>query len=521
MARARLVSELLDERDPDGIALFDADHAVTWSALRIGADAVAAGLARALPPRARVAVIADRSATTYAAILGIWRAGCVYVPVDPAQPAERVGRILRASQPGAVIVAADRAALTEVITAAAPEALVLPLATSLAEMEVRSPHGNPEAQPGIRRIVDEDLAYIFFTSGSTGEPKGVMIAHRSLFAYAHWVKEHASLTPNDRILAHPPLHFDLAIYPLAGALASGAALVGIPRALEGNAAEVARLVQTHGLSVWISAPYLLTLFTTALRLDQLSLPALRHVAYVGEVLPNRTLIAWMQRFPSARFFNLYGPTEATVTCTGHEYTSVPAVDDPISIGRAHDNCEILLLDDEGRTITKPNEPGEINIHGGCVARGYHNRPDLTERAFVSLGERTSFLPAYKTGDLAYYDDSGDLIFVGRRDHQVKIRGFRVELGEIEAALTRHPRVRAAAVVAIPHGAQGELVVVAFVELAPGPALGEPALRKHVTLELPRYMVPHRIVAAELPRGAAGKIDRGALTARAGALLAPP
>ena len=467
----------------------------------------------------RVALWLPRSIEGVVTLYGVMKAGAAYVPVDPGAPPARLAYIARdCAVSGLVTVAERAAALEDAFQGGAPMR-----ALWLAEHGAAPPgprlHGLPTVSweevesetdgPLPIKALEGDLAYILYTSGSTGEPKGVMLSHRNALAFVEWAGDAFALTHEDRLANHAPFHFDLSTFDLfAGARAAAAVYPLSPRIASFPAA-VARQWCNDRLTVWYATPSTLVLMLTRGGLKGLDLGALRVLLFAGEVFPVKYLRELMALAPRARFANLYGPTETNV-CTWLELTAPPADDRPLPIGKACPYDEVLVLD-EGLKPLPPGAVGELWVRGATVMHGYWGRPERTALSLqpIEIAPGVSDL-AYRTGDLVRIMADGNLEFLGRRDHQVKTRGYRVELGEIETVLLSHSGVDEAVVVAIPDEEVTHRLKAVVVTKA-GSALDEAALRQHCASSLPRYMVPESVeFRRELPRTSSGKVDRRAL-----------
>ena len=358
--------------------------------------------------------------------------------------------------------------------------------------------------PPRRGAIDTDLAYILYTSGSTGQPKGVMISHRNALTFIEWAATAFQLRPSDILSNHAPLHFDLSTLDFFGAASAGAVCTIVPRTTAMFPQELARWINSEGITVWYSASSALSLLVRYGSLSENTLQSLRLILFAGEVFPNKYLGELMLRAPNARFFNLFGPTETNV-CTFYEVKEPPAASDPpIPIGRACANTMCSVLDEAGRKVTEANVEGELVVRGSIVAQGYWGEQRRGAKGFIEPN-------TYRTGDIVYWSEPYDdpvLRFVGRQDHMIKTRGYRVELGEIEYVLHSNDDVEEAAAIAIPDELLGNRVV-AFCVVRRGDDVEK--LRAFCRDNLPLYMVPTELhLRTALPRNSNGKIDRVSL-----------
>jgi amino acid adenylation domain-containing protein len=510
MAGAFVLQQLLAEsaaRRPERTALLYEDAALSYGELEARSNQLARVLReRGVRPGDRVALYTNKSFASVIGIHGILKSGAAYVPLDPNSPAKRLAWILgncgvrqlvasTAKQQAIERIREQGAVLDGVVCADGDELLA----------------ADPTPPP--LASIETDLAYILYTSGSTGTPKGVMITHRNALAFVDWAVREFAVGEADRLSSHAPLHFDLSIFDVFGALAAGASLALIPDGTSTFPLRLAEWIAKNRITVWYSVPSILTQLLQKGRLERHDLSALRLVLFAGEVFPTRYLRGVMAALPAAEFCNLYGPTETNVITW---YRVPPLPEDasaPIPIGRACANTDLLIVADDGRRVTGPGQQGELYARGPTVAQGYWADPERSERSFV----RNPFQPAYaervyRTGDIVALAPDGNLQFLGRRDRMVKSRGYRIELDEIESVLYQHPQVKEAAVVAFPDEEIGSRIL-AF--LACADVEGDPitALREHCAARLPRYMLPESFaLLPELPKTSTGKVDRTALAA---------
>jgi amino acid adenylation domain-containing protein len=481
-------------------------------------------LARALleegvEPGARVALFAEKGPHAVAAMLAALETGALHVPIDLTSPAARVHKILNAAQPALCL--ADEAGLPLMNAAfergtRSRVGLLAPAGDGAADFTAADTATLSSAPIG-RRAEPSEGVHLLFTSGSTGEPKGVVITHSNIAAFLDWAIPHFGLGPGDRISGHSPLHFDLSSFDIYGALCSGSAVVLVPSRLNLLPRELARFIDARQLTQWFSVPSVLTLLAQFDAFPEGGFPTLQRVLWCGDVLPTPTLIFWMRRLPHVAFTNLYGPTEATIASSFHPVLDLPKDPrEPVPIGLACDGEELVVME-EGSTCPA-HEVGDLYIGGAGLSPGYWADPEQTAAVFVDdprpgrHGERL-----YRTGDLAFRDDTGIHHFVGRADTQIKSRGYRIELGEIEAALNALGPVESVAVVAIEaSGFEGKTICCAYTARNSHVAAAD--LRQALRDLLPPYMLPTRWEKLDaLPLNPNGKVDRRQIAA----LFLPP
>lgn len=465
----------------------------------------------------RVALLMPSSPAAIIGLLGIYKADCIYVPLDTASPVSRLKKILESCENQWVLAAGPVApVLTELLDDDSWRQRV-----RIGWLEHTRPSGvrvdftladvvGYPAAPVATRNESNDPAHILFTSGSTGMPKGVVLTHANVIHFIEWAVKYFGMDSTDRACAHPPLHFDMSMFDIFSMPAVGGELHLIPRDLNPLPNTLAEFIRTSGLTQWYSVPPVLNYLAKFDAVRQGDFPALRRVLWCGDVLPTPALIYWMQRLPHVTFTNLYGPTETAISSS--YYTVAECPPDPqavIPIGEACAGEELLVLDESLRPVA-PGQIGDLYIGGAGLARGYWRDSDRTAAVFVSHPQRP-LERVYKTGDLARLGDDGLVYFLGRSDFQIKSRGYRIELGEIEAGLNAIPGVQESAVVAIGTGDfDGAIICCAYVPV-PGAELTPLIIRRELSRLVPAYMLPTRWRACEgFPRNASGKIDRRSL-----------
>jgi amino acid adenylation domain-containing protein len=503
---------------PDHPAVVDKSTTLTYRELDELAGRIASVLADLGVGRGdRVALWIDKSTTTVASLYAILRLGAAYLPIDPSAPVDRVAYLLEDAQITVAITGrnkvprwrdlAEHAVPTRrlLVADAAPPAeppaidgIDLRWSDAVAEADVRPPTEGTEP---------DDLAYILFTSGSTGRPKGVMLSHRNGASFVDWAVRTIGVGPDDRVSSHAPFHFDLSIFDLYASAQAGATVVLVPKSVTMFPAEAIKFVAEQGITVWYSVPSVLSMMVSRGGLANGDLASVQKLLFAGEVFPTPYLTQLMELVPGPDYWNLYGPTETNV-CTAYRVPAPPGADaKPVPIGRVLDCDRLVVLDDEGRPVERGAE-GELLVSGDTVTLGYWGDAERTAERLQVLPDLDPDAQWYRTGDRVIELPSGDLEFVGRRDHQVKSRGYRIELGEIETVLHRHPDVADCAVLAIPD----ELITNRIVAAVAPTGLDPADLTRHCEGFLPSYMVPQEFhLLDELPHTGTGKIDRVGLT----------
>ncbi|MDW5329211.1 non-ribosomal peptide synthetase/type I polyketide synthase, partial [Plantactinospora sp. KLBMP9567] len=510
----RCLPELFDAqavRTPDRVCVYDGAERLTYRQLRERADALAAHLhGHGVPEDGLVAVLLPRSAAAYVAILGAWKAGAGYLPLDPDHPDGRRADVLADAKPAAVVTL-DR--LTPLLPAGAGP--VVRLDTDWPE--IASVGGAAASRPS-GPAGPESVAWVIYTSGSTGPAKGVVSTHRAVVNRLRWGWRSHPFGPEDICCHKTALGFVDSVAEMFGPLLSGIPTVVLSAEATRDSRTLVRELADRNVTRIVLVPSLLRVVLDALSAEGRSLPRLRHWVVSGEPLPGGLLDRFHQVLPGASLFNLYGATEVMGDVTA---AACPpgAGGGPVPIGRPLDNTRLYVLDEEARPVPIA-VTGELYVGGPALARGYLGRPDLTAERFVP----DPFGPdeggrLYRTGDRARLLSDGTLVLVGRADRQLKVRGVRVEPAEVEAALERHPDVSQSAVVAVT-GPAGEPVLTGYLTERPGQpgrfaGDGVERLRSFLRTRLPEQLVPtHLVVLADLPRTPTGKVDRAALTARA-------
>ncbi|MBI4528301.1 MAG: amino acid adenylation domain-containing protein [Deltaproteobacteria bacterium] len=510
----RALQELLDHSAkvyPDRTAIEEAGEGrLTYRELSELSDRLRDRLfSLGLGPGERAGIYVRKSIDAVVAIFGILKTGAAYVPLDPGAPAARNAYILNdCAVKVAVVEESLEARLRDEMAqiGSLPGLFVLrgaggglPMREALEREQQRDPAAS---SPTVISDPD-DLAYVLYTSGSTGKPKGVMLSHRNAMSFVDWCSEIFDPVPVDRFSSHAPLHFDLSVLDIFVAIKHGAVLVLIGEEIGKDPLRLAPLISAKKISIWYSAPSILSLLTQYGNLERYDYSRLRLVLFAGEVFPIKHLRALKSAIPRPRYFNLYGPTETNV-CTFYEIPSqIPeGRTEPFPIGKSCAHLQTVVVDDDGGTVASGQE-GELCVKGVAVMKGYWNLPEQSARAFL---EDPSGELWYRTGDVVIEETDGNCRFIGRRDRMVKRRGYRVELGEIEACLYGHPGIREVAAVPISDH-EGAVRIKAFLSCGGDKRPSIVQLKNFCAQHLPLYMIPDLFSFRDaLPKTSTGKTD---------------
>jgi len=468
---------------PEAIAHLSGDKTLTYGELRGRSDGLASYLTKRFSDDRRpIAVLGHREPEMLIAFLGAVKSGRPYVPIDIALPQTRIDQIL----------ASSNAALT------------------LTPDQIRQFSASELGAPTIPVEKNEPF-YILFTSGSTGEPKGVIITLACLEHFISWMLAEQQFSNRVEVfLNQAPFSFDLSVMDLFCSLATGGTLFSISRDLVENPKKLYRALASSGVTTFVSTPSFAQMCLVEDKFAEAMLPSVRRFLFCGETLAPQTAAQLLARFPQAQVWNMYGPTEATVATTSiHVDAAILEKYSPLPVGRVMSGTKIFIVDEKGAELPA-NERGEIIITGPNVSPGYAGRSDLTARVFFEYRG----LRAYKTGDLGCFRD-GLLFFEGRIDEQIKLSGYRIELGDVEANLRALPTVRDAVVLPVKKSGAAQSLT-AFVTLL---ARNETSdfklahnLRSQLGERLPAYMLPRKFIFLDtFPMTANGKVDRAALT----------
>ena len=483
------------EKYPDKIALTDDKMEITFAEWKNRALCIARAIrekssARQIP----VLVYLPKSVMTLISFAGVLYSGNYYTPTDVRFPFEKAHSIMQCLLPEIIIT--DKASGKKLIdNGVSSEQMIF---VEDIDFSVTEDSGSY-----LKEAIDTDLAYVFFTSGSTGVPKGVAITHRGILDYIDWAGEEFGISESERIANQAPFYFDNSILDIYLCMSRGAHLFITPESYFAFTAALLKYIQENEINFIFWVPSALIGVANSGLLERIDCSCIKKVLFCGEVMPNRHLNYWRRMLPDAVYANLYGPTEITDVCTFYRIDREFRDDEPLPIGKPCKNTQILLLDDNNQLVTQKDVMGELCVRGTGISVGYYNNPEKTQEVFVQNPLNAHYQEKiYRTGDLAHYNEYGEIMFDGRKDFQIKHMGYRIELGEIETAILGMEEVDNACCIY-----DGEQQVInAFCSTKC--KLTEQDIRKRLALILPKYMVPEKyILLKEFPYNDNGKIDR--------------
>jgi amino acid adenylation domain-containing protein len=525
---AYLLHQLLRESVhhwPDKTAVVFGESSLTYSELDALSDQLAEVLrSQGLARGDRIGIYISKSRASIISIFGILKAGACYVPLDSSAPSQRIAYIIQDSGIKVLVSSSKKVqSIREMFPDKCPLRSVVLVDCDIQARERSDGNDSPDSVSLVRwdevigqtlnqseeeSAIENDTAYILYTSGSTGSPKGVRISHRNALAFVDWATDCVALEADDRVSNHAPLHFDLSIFDIFASCKAGAAMVLVPEGVGTFPVSLGKLIEEQKITVWYSVPSALTLLVIYGDLASRDLSRLRTIIFAGEVFPMKYLRRLMETVPHARYLNWYGPTETNV-CTWYELAQSDSMrSSPVPIGKQCANTEVFAVDNEENRVMRPSQSGELYVRGPSVMQGYWGDPEKTAKVLVPHPlEAQSTSIVYRTGDIVTLDDKGNYIYVGRQDGMIKTRGYRVELGEIETVLYAHPSVKEVAVLPVPDEILGNRLR-AVITTQEGSVLTREQILEFCGQKLPRYMIPDIVEFRDfLPKTSTGKTDR--------------
>ncbi len=533
--KMRILNQILQvsaERYPDRIAVQDEHKIVNYQTLDLKSQKLAALLIEFGFQQGQTAVVfLEKSVESVVSFFAVLKACGSYIPVDPHySPMARVVSLLKHSRSRYIIT--DSISWNKLYAHIQEEEdpdllknrtiiFTDPMFSSDSDVEWNAElqYGNDlkftyyhNSYPRHVKLredpIESDLAYILYTSGSTGIPKGVMILHSNAMAFINWAVEFFNPKCNDIFSCHAPLHFDLSVFDIFVALAVGARVNLVPFHITKNPRALPGWISDNGITTWYSVPSVWVSILKYGKVEPEKLSRLKNIIFAGEAFPAKHLKQLMENLPDSKYFNLYGPTETNV-CTYHEVISHRDLGTkPPPIGQACNGTKIVVLDEQGRQVTD-GSPGELCVNGGTVTPGYYKLPEKNSRIFIKspLPEHTGSL-FYRTGDIVEQIGKGTYDYIGRRDLMVKCAGFRIELQEVETALVGYTGVEETVVIPKRDNDGGIRSLAAYITVHKNIDCSILPIKRYLAKKIPKYMIPETIeIIEEMPRNANGKIDR--------------
>lgn len=481
------------KRFPNNIVVADESYSVTFNDLKTRSQQTATMIASKLKKcHVPVAIYIDKSPALVEAMLSVLYSGNFYVVLDTQMPVERVQRIFETLQPAALLT--DRSSIDkdkniEAISASIKTFYIEDSSSTDIDIKLL---GRLRSQ-----MTEADPAYILYTSGSTGQPKGTVISHRALIAYGDWFIHAFDINEQTIFGSQTPLYFSMSVSDLYAALRTGATYQIIPKKYFSFPMQLIEYLNTYKINTIYWVPSALNIVANWDTFAYIKPEYLRKVLFAGEVMPVKQLNYWRNALPDVLYANLFGPTETTDICSYYVVNRTFSDEETLPIGVACDNCDLIIIDDDGKEAMQ----GELLARGPFLADGYYHNPQKTSEVFIQNPLNDAYSETvYRTGDLVYRGEDGLLRYQGRKDFQIKHMGYRIEPGEIEAAIGALPEIQSCVCIYLEATDQ----IILFYQ----GKLKQEVLSKTISDKLPAYMRPNKFIRVkQMPYNANGKIDR--------------
>lgn len=486
--------EKTESKFPDKVSFADKDNEITYKELVNIAKSIGSSILQKVGAKKPIIVYMEKDAANIAAFMGVAYSGGFYVPLDSKMPIDRINIIIDTLNPAAVIYDKKTEKFLDSMNTDC---------IKLAYEEIYNIDNDEEKLHDARnKMIDTDPLYILFTSGSTGVPKGVVVCHRSVIDYAHWVTKTFNIDEKTVFGNQTPFYFSMSVLDIFSTIMSGATLHIIPKMLFSFPVKLLEFLKEKKVNTIYWVPSALGIVGNLGALDEVNMSEeLKTILFAGETMPTKQLNIWKKHIPNATYANLFGPTEITDIGVYYVVDREFSNDEPIPIGKACDNVDAIVISKEGKLIDKPGEIGELLIRGSFLACGYYNNPEKTKEAFIQNPLNNSYPEiVYATGDLVYWNERNELVYASRKDFQIKHMGNRIELGEIENAINSLDGVDMCCCL---YDSENSHIVSIY-----SGEIESKAMQKMLIKKLPRYMIPNVYHKEKtLPLNMNGKIDR--------------
>ena len=471
---------------PQKVSFVDSNDSITYSKLDELSDILASKILDLNIQKSPILIILPKGINAIISFFGVLKSGNFYTIIDENMPLERINKIIQKLNPALLITNKDLNSNLNLKTIYIDELSSFKIDTKILNSV---------------KIIDTDLAYVLFTSGSTGEPKGVSISHKSLIDFIIACTNDLAIDDTHIIANQAPFYFDLSVFDIYVNIYARATTHILPSSIFTFPLKALEYLRTNNITTIIWVPSILVYFANSNALNNIDLN-LKMIIACGEMMPTKQLNIWIKALKNSTFYNLYGPTETTLASSFYKVDKKIRDDEILPIGKAFSNSELLVFDEQMNLITKPNLKGQLYIRGTGLSSGYYNDLNKTKEAFIQNPLQNAYTDLiYKTGDIVAYNQNGDLLYYGRLDSQIKLNGFRIELGEIETALSSHPDIYRVA--CIFKNSQ----IIAFYQSSEQIA----NLKEFLKSKLQEYMIPRKFIhKSNFTLNQNGKIDKEAL-----------
>lgn len=471
---------------PQKLAFITPSDSIAYISLDEKSSALATQILNLNINKSPILIILPKGIEAIISFFGVLKSGNFYTIIDENMPLERINKIIQKLNPALLITNKDLNSNLNLKTICIDELSSFKIDTKILNSV---------------KIIDTDLAYVLFTSGSTGEPKGVSISHKSLIDFIIACTNDLAIDDTHIIANQAPFYFDLSVFDIYVNLFARATAHILPKSIFAFPLKALEYLRINNITTILWVPSVLVYFANSNALNNLS-SSLKMIIACGEMMPTKQLNIWIKALKNSIFYNLYGPTETTLASSFYKVDKKLRDDEILPIGKAFSNSELLVFDEDMKLITKPNIKGELYIRGTGLSSGYYNDLNKTKEAFIQNPLQNAYTDLiYKTGDIVAYDQNGDLLYYGRLDSQIKLNGFRIELGEIETALSSHPDIYRVA--CIFKNSQ----IITFYQSSEQIA----NLKEFLKSKLQEYMIPRKFIhKSKFKLNQNGKIDKEAL-----------